>query len=139
AMLCGTLWPADTGKLSASKPKHVGHGIKARLLVLAPERGLHGPARENAAVFRHMGEFDSLAWPRENHPVISNHCPPPQRREADIAIATQAGVAVARPGRMLFEVDAAALCRRFAEEKRCTRRRVDLHAMVHFDDLDIKF
>ena len=55
-----------------------------------------GAARENAAIFRDMGEFDSFAWPGENHLVIPDHRPAAQRRKADLADPTQAGVTVAR-------------------------------------------
>ena len=106
------------GKISTGKPQHIGHRIKARLLVLAPERGLHGTARENAAIFRDMGEFDSFAGPRENYFVIPDHCPAAQRRKADMADSAQAGVTVARANRMLFEFDATSFRRRFAEEER---------------------
>src|SRR5580700_4911013 len=127
------------GKISTGEPEHIGHRIKARLLVPAPERGLHGAARENAAIFRDMGEFDSFARPRENHLVIPDHSPAAQRRKADISDFAQAGVTVARANRMLFEFDATPFRRRFAEEKRGAGWRIDLHAVMHFDDLDVVF
>ena len=40
---------------------------------------------------------------------------------------------------MLFEGDATAFRRRRAEEKRGSGGSVDLHAMMHFDDLDVIF
>src|ERR1700732_3050235 len=126
-------------KISTGEPEHIGHRIKARLLVLAPQRGLHGAARENATIFRDMGEFDSFARPRENHLVIPDHCPAAQRREADMADSAQAGVTVARANRMLFEFDATPFRRRFAEEERGAGWRIDLHAVMHFDDLDVVF
>lgn len=127
------------GKISASEPEHIGHRIQARLLVPAPKRGLHGAARENAAIFRDVGEFDSFAWPRKNHLVIPDHSPAAQRREADLADPAQAGVTVARATRMLFEFDATAFRRCFAEEKGGAGWRIDLHAVMHFDDLDVVF
>ncbi len=40
---------------------------------------------------------------------------------------------------MLFEFDATSFRRRFAEEKRGAGWRIDLHAVMHFDDLDVIF
>src|SRR5450631_2514505 len=122
-----------------AKPKHIGHGIQARLLVPAPKRGLDGTARENAAIFRDMGEFDALARPRENHFVIADHRPATQARKADIANLAQARVAVPHADRMLFELNATAVRRRRAEEKRGAGGRIHLHAMMHFNDLDVVF
>src|SRR4029434_1164269 len=76
-------------KILTGQPEHVGHRVKPRLLILAPERGLHGAARENAAVFGDMRKLDPLAWPRENHSVIPDHCPAPQGGKANIAGSAQ--------------------------------------------------
>jgi hypothetical protein len=56
-----------------------------------------------------------------------------------MADPAQAGMTVARANRMLFEFDATSFRRRFAEEKRGAGWRIDLHAVMHFDDLDVVF
>ena len=61
-----------------------------------------------------------------------------QRREADVAALARAGMAVADADRMRGEIDAAPLRRRLAEQQRRARRRVDLVAVVHFEDLDVE-
>src|ERR1019366_1517265 len=123
----------------AGEPQHIRHRIEAGLLVLAAERGLHGTARENAAVFRDMSEFDPLAWSRENYFVIADDRPAAQRRKADIANRAQAGVAVTHADGMVFEGNPTAFRGASAEQKRGPGGCIDLHAMMHLDDLDIIF
>ena len=70
--------------------------------------------------------------------VLADHRAAAQRREADVAALARAGMAVADPDRMVGEVDAAAFRRRLAEQQRRARRRVDLVAVVHLEDLDVE-
>jgi len=134
----GAIRGADIADL-AGEPQNIGHGIKTRLLVFAPKCGLDGAARENAAVFRDVSELNPLARSRENHFVIADHRPSAKRYKADIADSAQASMAIARADRMLFECDATAFRRRPTEKKSGAGWRVDLHAMMHFDDLDVIF
>src|SRR5579875_1756831 len=123
----------------AGKSQHIGHRVKTWLLVFAPQRGLYGAARENVTIFRYMGEFEPLAWSCENYFVISDHSPAAQRCKADIAESSQAGEAVACAYRVFFKRNTAALSRSSAEEKGSARRSVNLHPVMHFDDLDVIF
>src|ERR1019366_9396489 len=104
-----------------------------------PGRRLHGTARENAAVFRDMSEFDPLAWSRENYFVIADDRAAAQRRKADIANRAQAGVAVTHADGMVFEGNPTAFRGASAEQKRGPGGCIDLHAMMHLEDLDIIF
>ena len=72
------------------------------------------------------------------HGVLADHRAAAQRREADVAALARAGMAVADADRVLGEVDAAALRRGAAEEQRRARRRIDLVAVMHLDDLDVE-
>ncbi len=84
-----------------------------------------------------MGQGDALAGSCEDDAVLARHRAAAQRREADVALAADAVVPVPRLGGMAGEIDAAALRRRFSQQQGRSGRRVDLHAVVHLDDLDV--
>ena len=64
---------------------------------------------------------------------------PPRSEAKPMAPGLRAPVMPSRPrSECSRKVEAAPLGRRFAEQQRGARRRVDLHAMVHFDDLDVE-
>src|ERR1700730_17019662 len=68
--------------------------------------------------------------------VVADGVAAAQRGEADIAAAPRAGDAVAPALRHLVEAPAAPGSRGVAPSQRPTRRRVDLAAVSHDDDLD---
>ena len=60
-----------------------------------------------------------------------------QRGEADVARAARAGEPVARPGAVLGKIDSAPMRGRLAEQQRRAGGRVDLHLVMHLDDLHV--
>ena len=62
---------------------------------------------------------------------------PPRSEAKPIAPRLRGRDAVAAALRMPCEVDIAPLGRRFAEQQRGAGRRIDLHAVVHLEDLDV--
>ncbi len=60
-----------------------------------------------------------------------------QRRKADVARLARAGMAVARAHGMFGEIDGAPARGGFAEQQRRARGRIDLHAVMHFENLDV--
>src|SRR5580704_2252389 len=98
---------------------------------------MQGAAGENHAVFGPVREFDALRRTGKDHAMLADHRAAAQRSKADIAGTARAGHAVAPAHRMLREIDATALRRRAAEHQRGARWRIDLLAVMHFDDLDV--
>jgi ribosome-binding factor A len=117
--------------------EHVRHAVEARRAVLSPDRGPHRAAREEHPVARHMAEDDPLARPREDHLVLADDIAAPQAREADRALPPGPGHPVAPAFGEIGEIGAAPPCRRLAEHQGRARGRVDLHPVMHLDDLDI--
>lgn len=85
-----------------------------------------------------MRQLDALHRAGEDHAVLAGDGAAAQRRKADVAALARAGHAVAAAIRMRGENDAAPFRRRFAEQQRGARRRIDLLAMMHFDNLDVE-
>ena len=85
-----------------------------------------------------VAENHPLALAGEDDAVIADDRAAAQRGEADVALAARAGQAVAAARRMVFERNASRRGRRFAKQERCARGRVDLHPMMHLDDLDVE-
>src|SRR6185312_1448310 len=77
------------------KAQDIRHGIKPRLLALAPARGGKRPARENDAVLGLVGEFEPLGGPRENHRMLADDAAAAKRRKTNVACFPRAGMAVA--------------------------------------------
>ena len=123
---------------SVRKAQHVGHGVKARLLALAPKRRRHGAAREDRAVLGDVGEHDTFARTRQDHFVFADHRAAAQAGETDGAGRPRPGVSVAAADRVIGERDAAPVRCGFAQQQGRARRRIDLLAVMHFDDLDIE-
>src|SRR5581483_11847463 len=96
------------------------------------------PGREVAARRRAMRELDALARAGEDDRVLADDVAAAQRREADRARRPLAGDAFARVDRVIGEAHAGARGGRLAELERRARRRVDLVAVMHLDDLDVE-
>ena len=122
---------------SVRKSQHIRHAVKAGFLISSPERGLHGTAGENAAVFRNMGEFDPLARSGKNDLVITNHCAAAQGGKADITPRSYARMALTGADRVLIERDLAALRHGRAKQNGRAGGRIHLHAMMDLHDLDV--
>lgn len=84
-----------------------------------------------------MGELEPLAGAGEDHLVVADDGATAQRRESDRAGLAHAGDAVAAGDARLREIDGAALGRRFAEQDGGAGGRIDLHPVMHLDDLDV--
>src|SRR5712671_7407375 len=96
------------------QPKHVGHGIQARLAVSPPQRRLEGSTGKDHAVLCLVDEFDAFVRSGKDHTVVANGRAATQARKADVAGLAGAGVAVADADRMLRKIDVAARSRRCA-------------------------
>ncbi len=70
--------------------------------------------------------------------MLADHRAAAQGGKADRARRARAGMAVADPDAVFGQLDAAARRGRLAEQQRGARRRVDLVAMVHLQDLDVE-
>src|SRR4051794_25921126 len=118
--------------------EYVGHGVVPRLLAMRPERGLQRAVGEQHAILRMMRQRQALERAEEAYAVIAGRGAAAQGRKADVAGLARAGDAVAAAVCMLVERDAAAASRRLTQHQCRTRGRVDLHAVMGFDDLDVE-
>src|SRR5262245_44331838 len=75
--------------------EHVHHAVDPWTLAAAPQGGLDGAAREDAAVGGVVLQLDDLAVGGEQDAVIAHHAAAAQRGKADVAAPARAGVAVA--------------------------------------------
>src|SRR5271154_434401 len=85
-----------------------------------------------------VAENHPLALAGEDDAVIADDRAAAQRRKADVALAARPGQAVAAPRGMLLERHASPAGCRLAKQERGARGRVDLHPMMHLDDLDVE-
>ena len=95
------------------------------------------PLAKIAAVFGEVGEGQPLVVGEEMHRVIARDAAAAQACKADGANAALAGDAVAPALAVVRQRDPAALRRRFAQQQRGARWRIDFHAVVRLDDLDV--
>ena len=65
--------------------------------------------------------------------------PPRKAAKPMSPVLRGAGYSVAAPRGMTGKLDAAPFRRRFAKQQRRARGRIDLHAVMHLDDLDVEF
>ncbi len=79
-----------------------------------------------------------LALAGEIDGVLADDRPTAQRREADGAALARARLPVAAAHGVVLEADTPALGGGFAQQQRGAGRRVDLVAVVHFQDLDVE-
>src|SRR5262245_748511 len=86
-----------------------------------------------------MGKLDALAGAGEDNPVLADHVAAAERGKADIAFAPRPDIAVAGSHAALLKRDAPRLGHGAAEQKRGSRWRIALVAMMHLQDLDIEF
>ena len=130
-------WDLD---FDSSEPQHIGHGVEARRLALAPQRGLHRAAREDGRG-RWRGASARCARPT---PAKMTVCSPttlpprsvakpmsPRLRGAGVAVADSHAERCARSIAAPFGGGA-------AEHQRGAGRRIDLVPVMHLDDLDVE-
>ena len=122
-----------------SEAQNVAHGVKAGRLARRPARRAERAAREQRAVHAAMGEFEPLALGDEHHRVLAHHIAAAQGREADIARAPRAGVALAAPLRDRVQIGAAPRRRRPPEADGRARGRIHLVLVVDLEDFDVVF
>jgi hypothetical protein len=82
-------------------------------------------------------DLDALAGAGEQHRVVAHDVAPADGREADGRRVALAGDAFARVDRALLQVSAQRIGDHLAHLERGARGRIDLVAVVRFDDLDV--
>ena len=85
--------------------EHVGHCVKPRLFVFAPQCRGDGAAREDGAVFGDVTQNDALAGARQYHFMLANDRAAAQGCKSDRAFFA---CAVARLGHQIVERNIAA-------------------------------
>ena len=105
---------------------------------MRPQRRLERAVCEQHAVFGEMRQRQAFERTEEGHAVLAGHGAAAQGGKADVARLARAGDAVAAAIRMLIERDAAAGGGGLAQHQRSARGRIDLHAVMGFDDLDVE-
>src|SRR3546814_4784138 len=94
--------------------------------------------REVHAIRRLVADLDAFAVAKKHHGVISDDIAAADRLEADRLAIACTGVAVALVNRAFGEIAADAACHRLAHHQRRAARRIDLVAVMRFDDLDVE-
>ena len=84
-----------------------------------------------------MGDFDALAGTREQHGVVAHDIAAAHGGEADGGRIALAGHAFTAIDGALLEIAAQRIGDDLAHFQRGTRRRIDLVAVMGFDDLDV--
>src|SRR5262249_38424466 len=123
---------------SVAKPQHVGHGVEAGLLAMRPQRRLDRPMGEDRAIFGVMRQRQSLGGTAEDQAVIARRRAAAQRCKADVTGSARTGMAVAAARRMVCKLDAAAIGGGFTKHESSAGGSIDLGAVMHLDDFDIK-
>ena len=75
-------------------------------------------ASKERAILGVMAQHDPLAFAGEDDAVVADDRAAAQRREADVALASRAGQAVAAARRMAFQRNASTFSRCFAKQER---------------------
>ena len=94
-------------------------------------------ACEDAAVFGAVRQGQALFIAGKDDIVLPGHRTAAQRGETDGPFVPLARLPVAAAFALTFELYPTPRCSRFAQQQRSAARRVDFHAVMHLDDLDI--
>ena len=105
---------------------------------MAPTRGSQRALRKDRTVFGDVFEHHALVVSGEDDVVLAHHRAAAQCGKADDIFLAGAGVTVAGAHGFFVQRNASPISRCLPQQQRGARRRIDLHAVMHFDDLDVE-
>lgn len=120
------------------EPENMGHVIRPRGLVLAPQGRLERSPGKDAPITRKVTEDDAFSVSGKNDIVLANDITTPYDAEPDAAAWPWSGNSVPRPDFDIFKPPASAISSSLAQHERSSRRRIDLVPVMGLDDLDVK-
>jgi hypothetical protein len=122
---------------SSAQTQHVEHVEQTRLLRRQETHRAQAALRIGGPARRLVRDLDALASTGEKHRVVADDVAAADGREADRRRIALAGHAFARIDGAVLEIAAERFGDHLTHLERRARRRVDLVAMVCFDDLDV--